>query len=257
MKADIKLFHESIGHELNAVKNRVRNLIGSAHWGEEGRFKEAILKSAIQNHLPSQFDIASGFVIGNQKKVTSQIDIIIFEKSFPVLFRHGDLVIINADGVRGIIEVKTKICRGDISEIVLKASNNAATILATHNDRSFSFFNGIFCFEIAENTKENVTETLSQEAKVFKNSIKNSYEQEKEEYLVNHLALGSDHFVKLWDKGLPNCLYRCYSLKNLATSYFLFNLMHCLKPDLSNSMTETMFPLDTKEIYSIGKTNVR
>ena len=45
-----KEFQESITEELNVVKNRVRNLIGSHHWGEEGRYKEAILKCAIHRH---------------------------------------------------------------------------------------------------------------------------------------------------------------------------------------------------------------
>ena len=34
---DIKQFQESITDELNVVKNRVRNLIGNRHWGEEGK----------------------------------------------------------------------------------------------------------------------------------------------------------------------------------------------------------------------------
>ena len=33
---DAKEFQKLITEELNVVKNRVRNLIGSRHWGEEG-----------------------------------------------------------------------------------------------------------------------------------------------------------------------------------------------------------------------------
>ena len=40
---DAKKFQESITKELDTVKDRVRRLIGSSHWGEEGKYKEAIL----------------------------------------------------------------------------------------------------------------------------------------------------------------------------------------------------------------------
>lgn len=45
-------FQKSITKELDVVKNRVRNLIGPAHWGEEGRYKEAVLKNIIKRFLP-------------------------------------------------------------------------------------------------------------------------------------------------------------------------------------------------------------
>jgi len=46
-------FQKSITKELDIVKNRVRSLIGNAHWGEEGRYKEAVLKTVINRFLPN------------------------------------------------------------------------------------------------------------------------------------------------------------------------------------------------------------
>ena len=37
-------FQKSINRELQVVKNRVRNLIGNANWGDEGSYKEAIFR---------------------------------------------------------------------------------------------------------------------------------------------------------------------------------------------------------------------
>ena len=49
---DAKEFQKSITEELDVVKNRIRNLIGNRHWGEEGRYKEAILKNILRKfHL--------------------------------------------------------------------------------------------------------------------------------------------------------------------------------------------------------------
>ena len=33
----MELFHKSTTKELKVIKNRVRNLIGSSNWGDEGR----------------------------------------------------------------------------------------------------------------------------------------------------------------------------------------------------------------------------
>ena len=44
---DTKKFQESITQELNTIKDRVRNLIGNKHWGEEGRYKEVILRNVL------------------------------------------------------------------------------------------------------------------------------------------------------------------------------------------------------------------
>jgi len=57
-------FQESITKELEVVRDRVRNLIGDAHWGEEGRYKEAVLKNVIRRFLPSNLSIGTGFVEG-------------------------------------------------------------------------------------------------------------------------------------------------------------------------------------------------
>ena len=54
---DIKKFYESVTAELMSVKDRVRNLIGNAHWLSDGRYKEAILKTIIGRFLPSGYSI--------------------------------------------------------------------------------------------------------------------------------------------------------------------------------------------------------
>jgi len=63
MNKNIKKFQESITKELNVVKDRVRNLIADSHWGEEGRYKEAILRNVIKNFLPENLSLGTGFVI--------------------------------------------------------------------------------------------------------------------------------------------------------------------------------------------------
>jgi len=74
---NIKNFHESTSKELEAVKNRVRNLIGAANWSDEGRYKEIVLSNVIRRFLPKRFDIGTGHIVakdGRDVKVSKQID---------------------------------------------------------------------------------------------------------------------------------------------------------------------------------------
>ena len=58
MNPDFTKFHQSIGYELLAVKDRVGNLIGMANAAEEGRYREGILNRVIREHVPEKFAIA-------------------------------------------------------------------------------------------------------------------------------------------------------------------------------------------------------
>ena len=76
MPLNHKHFQESITNELDAVRNRVRDLIGDAHWGEEGRYKEEILKKTLRKFLPNNVSVGTGFVT-TVADISKQLDIII------------------------------------------------------------------------------------------------------------------------------------------------------------------------------------
>jgi len=69
---DIIEFHKSIGKELKAVQNRVRNLIKDANWLEEGRYKEVVLRNVIRRFLPKNLDIGTGFILNDKKEISKQ-----------------------------------------------------------------------------------------------------------------------------------------------------------------------------------------
>ncbi|WP_435522881.1 DUF6602 domain-containing protein [Chryseobacterium indoltheticum] len=120
---NILKFQKSITQELIATHERVRDLIGGANWGDEGRYKEVILRKIISQFLPSNLKIGSGFIVGNndhvngtESKISKQLDIIIYEDKAPVIFREGDFVILTENSVRAVIEVK--------AEVVNKSTNS-------------------------------------------------------------------------------------------------------------------------------------
>ncbi|WP_457572748.1 DUF6602 domain-containing protein [Desulfolithobacter sp.] len=238
----IRQFQESITQELNVVKNRVRNLIGDAHWGEEGRYKEAILKNIIRKFLPNNLSVGTGFILNNnnQQDISRQLDIIIYENSLPVLFSEGDFIVTTLKNVRGIIEVKSKITPNTISDVIEQFDNSIESIRGIIKQRRM--FLGVFSFEFEGNI----------ENQRIDNSILES------EKIINHISLGSNYFVRKWkhadaEKLHPpvNCasdFYNVYEIENLSFSYFISNLLSIATPGGLKDRYWFSFPIQgTKE----------
>ena len=207
IRIDPEKFQKSITKELDTIKNRVRNLIGSSHWEEEGRYKEAILRNVIKRFLPSNLSIGTGFVIKKNRgntQISRQIDIIIYDNTIPVLFSEGDFVITTYKNVKGIIEVKTKIRNNQLEEIIQKAETNGKLI-------GKNIFNGIFSYEYKGD--------INDIDKIIKEAEAKGY--------VNHISLGPDVFIRFWKKEdknklhppVENCqndFYNIYNIKGLS-----------------------------------------
>src|SRR4051812_30367296 len=114
---DITAHFKSLASELDAVKDRVQNLIGHAHWPTVGAWKESVLRFVIRKYLPPSLHIGSGFILSSGS-LSTQIDILIYDDSGPILFKEGDLVIVTPDVVRAVIEVKTRIAKANLSDMV-------------------------------------------------------------------------------------------------------------------------------------------
>jgi len=209
-------FQKSITKELDTIKDRVRNLIGNAHWGEEGRYKEAILKNVLKRFLPNNLSIGTGFVIkknNSNTRISSQIDIIIYDNTIPLLFSEGDFVITTYKNVKGIIEVKTKIRSTELQEIILTAEKNGKLV-------GKKIFNGIFSYEYEGNINSNTIKRALKESRGY----------------VNHISLGPNVLIRFWKREygdrlnppVRNCqndFYNIYSLEDLSFSYFISNLI--------------------------------
>ena len=243
MRMNPEEFQKSITKELDTIKDRVRNLIGSSHWGEEGRYKEAILKNVIRRFLPTNLSIGTGFVIrknNDEPQVSKQIDIIIYDNTIPVLFSEGDFVITTYKNVRGIVEVKTKIRIGELQEIIQKAKENGELI-------GKNIFNGIFSYEFDDNVDSHTVDRALSGAKGY----------------VNHISLGPNVFIRFWKREdrnrlhppVENCnndFYNIYSLDGLSFSYFISNLLELTCSFNPNDRWWFLYPIrGTKEIHRV------
>lgn len=159
-------FQRSITRELTETKNRVRNLIADANWGEEGRYKEAILKKIIKRFLPSNISIGTGFILKargdlfghipwrdykREIEISRQIDIILYDNTCPTLFSEGDFIITTAPNVKGIIEVKTdihKLNQRKIQQLIDNSIINGKII-------NSNIFHGVFSFDYSGDINSN------------------------------------------------------------------------------------------------------
>ena len=78
-------YQKSISNEIISSKDRIRDLIGGIHYGEDGRYKEILLRNIITSKLPDFAAAGTGFVLG-ENEISTQIDIIIFRKDFRLSF---------------------------------------------------------------------------------------------------------------------------------------------------------------------------
>ncbi len=227
----------SINKELDIIKNRVRNLIGDAHWGEDGRYKEEKLKSLLRNKLPQNLSVATGFVVNQisptKSILSKQIDILVYEHNQPPVFKEGDFVIVTQNCVKAIIEVKSNLLSSRTHDNGLYKAVEKFSLISKFPRLSkiekHRIFRGLISFDY--------------EGKIDSSVIDDSLRLSGG--LINHFSLGGKIFIRHWRDASnlhppikANCtknLYNIYDLEDLAHSYFISNLIHMTtKGDLSD-----------------------
>jgi hypothetical protein len=260
-------YQQSIAAEFNAIKNRVRYFIGDHHWGEEGRYKEVILMNYLRRILPSTVEVGTGFVKNENSDLTSQIDIIIYKRDSPVLFKEGNFVVAMPESVIGIIEVKSKTnccllaqsIPGGLSPIE-KSQKNGDVIGID------GIFNGIFSYD-------------------FKGGIggrhnPNFEKKMKDASKLNHICFNEDYFCLYWRNGNPRDRAEddtpCFSFYNLSSinvtrnngngfafGYFISNLLETVyrftnERALNRQFFEYLYPIEGgKEDYRISDFDIK
>ncbi|WP_437283689.1 DUF6602 domain-containing protein [Sorangium sp. So ce375] len=97
------------------------------HSGEKGRIREILLRSMFRPLLPSDLGVGTGFVVGAAGEVSTQQDIVLYDRSTlpPALF-DPELGIFPIESVLHTIEVKSVLSRQE-----LLSSHQAAKALAS------------------------------------------------------------------------------------------------------------------------------
>ncbi len=246
VRRDFLKYHRSIGAEFEVTKNRIRQLIGSKHWGTDGEHKESVLRNVLQNHLPANVIVGSGFICA-EDSVSTQIDVLITDSAKPSLFRSGQLAVVTPDAVRAVIEVKTSLGRVDKLRETVQKLSDAVGIARERSHLAYHHFAGLFVFEGSPVTDADVLTALRDAA--FAGRFRDRF--------VNWIALGPQRFFRFWDRGSTELgiignVWHSYKLPpNLAHAYFVSNVVWDLTQDGWNDWAQyAWFPIQSgKEQY--------
>ncbi|WP_155627766.1 DUF6602 domain-containing protein [Burkholderia territorii] len=233
---DIQPYLKSISAECQALKNRVRDLIEDHHWATDGAWKESVLRAMISRTIPTTYSVASGFVI-TEAGPSTQIDVLIYDTSVPVLYKGGDLVFVPPSACAAIIEVKTRLTATQFRTTADKVANICQLIRRYEPTRPL--FSGIFAYE----------DSLEPERMLANiDAVANG----RKHRIVNHVSIGTSSFVKYWpydpESGARGYRqWHHYRLEDLAPGYFLHNLMSFLAKEDLVRRNNIWFPREGKE----------
>lgn len=245
---DPTTYFKDLSDELRAVKNRVRNLIGGAHWPSDGAWKESVIRTIVRQYLPTSMTVGSGFVI-TPDGVSTQIDLLVCDDSAPVLFRDGDFVIATADCVRAIVEVKTSLDGQDIHTALSKLNRLSSLIRA--RCAGCPPFLGLLSYEPTSTALETVLSFL-----VDANGKRTTP-------AIGALSFGTSQFIRHWDyepssqKRLLYDAWHAYDLPETAPGYFVHNLIERLFPQAFERAENMWYPPTGKEPHLISKSAAR
>lgn len=238
---DAAHYYRSLSQELAAVKSRVRQLIQTNHWQTDGEWKESVLRSVLRRHVPSTVGVGRGFIVG-PRQASSQIDVLLYDTSFPLLHQDGDLVFITPDAVRGIIEVKSTLRTDELTETLTKLADNAELL----RDGAKRIFLGLFAYEhvLGINGRNRLFSALQDVAVGQRRRA------------VNHICAGSCDFYRFWANDPETKAQRnewaAYSVDEMAWGYFIFNALEISVGETVKRNIWAWFPRDGKEIHKRG-----
>lgn len=233
-------YHKSIACELNVLKDRVRHLIGSAHWLTDGEHKEAVLRKIISNYLPEVFHVGRGFVCYPGGESSTQIDILITTKSKPTLFKDGELVFVTPDAVRAIVEVKTSQTSSDFKDTAQKLADELQKVRDCQRSTD-SCWGGIFVYTPGKGLKNSGASSGAGLSIGHKNLLlalhgAANYTDFEANRVINCVSVGESSFARCWRSGsqagnsvIMMDAWHSYELqddlKGLSQAYFLSNLV--------------------------------
>ncbi len=239
---DSRSHFRSLSRELQALRDRVRNFIADAHWQTDGEWKESVLRSALRRNLPDTVKVGRGFILSGDR-TSSQIDVLIYDSSKPVLFQDSDLVFITPDAVKGLIEVKSRVTLGQLADVLEKICQNIDFV----RGHGFSArFAALFAYD---------SESPQKDQDAYLEVIRNV--SDTRQRLVNFATLGPSKFIRYWDLNPENHKqlherWHSYHLKSLAYGYFLHNVVEAVCGESVVQHEDVWYPRETKEPFRVS-----
>lgn len=228
---DTVAFLESWADELTARSDRVRNLIGDAHWLSDGHHKEALLRDFIRHHCSPQFIVSSGFIrtISGGGLCSPEVDIMIADASAHAsFFSESNLYITAPTSVVAHMQVKTSFRK---PEVVSALDNvfQCQQIVAT-NGRPEKVWRAIFFYDVPESrTSESILETLENSISELWQSKRLTDPQSIDQSLPVCVAALSNWVIFLSPIVSDVVSLRLFDLRRLSAAFAMIDLFSALR----------------------------
>lgn len=239
---DIKSYIKSWGLELTAKADRVRNLIGDAHWLSDGRHKEFLIKGFLQKYLSDSYLIENGFICPSDDKgeISGEIDIIVADPTIqPPWFNENDLIIVPPSSVRAHIHVKSTFSSTSLKDVMQSAIKGYKSL--SNIDLINPVWScGIF-FHKEENKKmESVVGTIE---RAISSLSPNDYMLTERMILPRMITLVNHGVVIIqYDSSSKIIKLRGFDTGDLSSGVFLANLWEAINKDTVAGDLEKLIP---------------
>jgi hypothetical protein len=111
---------QSWADELLSRADRVRNLIGDAHWLSDGHHKEELVRDFLRRHLPPSLRVTRGFICpaAEASAVSPEVDILVSDAEGELpWFVEGGLAIVAPSAARAQLHVKTEFGPSELADV--------------------------------------------------------------------------------------------------------------------------------------------
>jgi hypothetical protein len=233
-------YFRSLGGEVEALKSRVRDLKDSTHWLTDGEWKESVLRTVLRRNLPESVGVGRGFVVAESQS-SHQLDIIVYERSAPVLFRDGDLVFVTPDAVLGIIEVKSRVTIGTFKDAVSKLAGDVELLRLHPNSKAFA---ALFCYEGGDVVAQQYLQAVAESCATWNRRL-------------DFASIGDSYFMKYWNEDPETGrhmleAWHSYDLPQMSVGYFVSNVVDAVAPHSVGRNRFVWFPHESKEARRTG-----
>jgi len=132
-----RLVSEELFNKLNQVKTFI-----TKHNPTIGILTEEILKTFLRNYIPKGVSVEQGFVLNKNGKLSKQCDVIIYDSElYAPFYRINDIVVVPAESVISIIEIKTTIKNKELFHQVIDYFKSFTEILEPETKKHLFIYN--------------------------------------------------------------------------------------------------------------------
>lgn len=111
-------YFDHVAQQLHSRIQQAKVFI-TKHNATTGALAEAVLREFLQEHLPRGVSVEEGFIIDAKGGLSKQCDIIIYDSHhYAPFYRAGQVVVLPAEAVIAVIEVKTSITRPRFHDVI-------------------------------------------------------------------------------------------------------------------------------------------